>query len=533
MTSGIESPLARLRVLKGSLKTMKLPLSFGPFVLDPLRRRLSRGGAPAHLTPRAFEVLWLLASSDGPVHKRTLMDTVWPGLVVEENNLTVTVAAIRRALGDSAKEPAYILTRPGLGYEFIAPRLLVTPREPQIQEFEVEPPTLDARPTRQRPRGTARWVALVLGAIAIGGGRIMMVEMRPGVSAAPDVPPAVHRELVIGYNAMYRRTSDANREALAAFERAAKMQPGPATWSAIAEAYYSEAVFQYSARTPLEAFSDARAFVHRTLAVDPQDAHALWLDAALRFYLERDWRGARTAFRHALALNPDSAAARRTFAWLLMTVGDNPAAEEQARLAQRLEPSNANISSVLGVLAWCAGDLDTAMSEFHAAGEMQPGYFRHLVERGRIVSVLGQYDAALADLDNAREHMGDDAEILGSLGFTYARMGRLTDARAMLDLLVAKRRTAYVSPYQLGLIHLGLGDTAAAQHEFQRAYEDRSLWLPWLACDRRLDLVAGFRDGLLRQLDLPILARKPPRAVPAIKTADRAVRTRGYRDRRS
>jgi DNA-binding winged helix-turn-helix (wHTH) protein/tetratricopeptide (TPR) repeat protein len=505
---------------------MKSQLSFGPFVLDPLRRQLSRGGTPVHLTPRGFDVLWLLASTDGPVHKRTLMDTVWPGLVVEENNLTVTVAAIRRALGDSAKDPGYILTRPGLGYEFVAPRARVAPPESQIREFAGAPATL-ARPTPRRPRAAARWIALVLCAIAVGGGRIMMGDMRPVVSAVPDVPPAAHRELVIGYNAMYRRTADANREALAAFERAASIQPGPATWSAIAEAYYSEAVFQFSARTPLEGFSDAREFVHRALAVDPEDAHALWLDAALRFYLERDWRGARAAFRHALELNPDSAAARRTFAWLLMTVGDNPAAEEQARFAQRLEPSNANISSVLGVLAWCSGDLDTAMSEFHAAGEMQPGYFRHLVERGRIGSVLGQYDAALADLDSAREHMGDDAEILGSLGFTYARMGRVTDARAMLDLLIAKSRTAYVSPYQFGLIHLGLGDTAAAQHEFQRAYEDRSLWLPWLSCDRRLDLVAGFRDGLLRQLDLPILARKLPQDQSAIKTADRAARTSG------
>jgi hypothetical protein len=103
----------------------------------------------------------------------------------------------------------------------------------------------------------------------------------------------------------------------------------------------------------------------------------------------------------------------------------------------------------------------------------------------------------------------------------------------MLDRLIAKGRTAYVSPYQLGLIHLGLGDTAAAQHEFQRAFEDRSLWLPWLSCDRRLDLVAGFRDGLLRQLDLPILARQPPRDQPAIKTVDRVARTRGFRVPRS
>lgn len=468
-------------------------LRFGPFALDVTRRSLTRDGATVHLTPRAFDLLWLLASSDGIVSKEAIMSAVWPGLVVEENNLTVTIAAIRRALGDSARTPDYIRTRPGIGYEFVAAR------EP------LHPALLTAGYSVQPHLSRTAWRLSAAAAVLVAITVFVTLALQSHV-ASTALPPAAHRELIAGYNAMYKRTADGNREALAAFGRAAGLAPGPTTWSALAEGYYSEAVFQFSDRTPLAAFRDARTYVRRALAADPDDAHALWLDAALRFYLERDWRGARTAFERALAANPSSAAARRTFAWLLLTVGDTAAAEEQARLAQRLEPANANISSVLGVLAYCSGDLDGAMSEFSAAGELSPGYFRHFVERGRIASVLGRFDAALGDLGAARARMGDDPEILGSLGYTYGRMGRADDARAMLALLARKSRVSYVSPFQFGLVHLGLGETATAEREFQRAYDDHSFWLPWLECDRRLDRIAKFRDGLLRQLSLPQLA---------------------------
>src|SRR5262249_43911849 len=142
------------------------------------------------------------------------------------------------------------------------------------------------------------------------------------------------------------------------------------------------------------------------------DAHALWLDAALRFYLEFDWRGAEREFQRALSLDPNNAAARRTFVWLLLTLGRTHEAEEQARLALQLDPASANASSVLGLSLYCSGNVTEAMTQFAATEQMQSSYSRHLVERGRIDSVLGNFDGALADLSLARTRMGDDPEIL-------------------------------------------------------------------------------------------------------------------------
>ncbi|HZB45549.1 MAG TPA: winged helix-turn-helix domain-containing protein [Pyrinomonadaceae bacterium] len=94
---------------------------FGPFRLDPVKRRLLRGGEPVPLTPKAFETLLALVRQRGrTVEKDELMRRVWPGAVVEENNLNQNITALRKTLGDSRHESQYIATVPGLGYRFVA-----------------------------------------------------------------------------------------------------------------------------------------------------------------------------------------------------------------------------------------------------------------------------------------------------------------------------------------------------------------------------------------------------------------------------
>ena len=93
------------------------PLRFGRFELQPDERRLLVDGAPAALGGRAFDLLLALAERPGQlVGKHALMDLVWPGLVVQENNLAAQISALRKVLGDDV-----IATIPGRGYRFVAP----------------------------------------------------------------------------------------------------------------------------------------------------------------------------------------------------------------------------------------------------------------------------------------------------------------------------------------------------------------------------------------------------------------------------
>src|SRR6185503_8867432 len=92
-------------------------ISFGRFRLDVSQRRLSREGVAVPLSGRAIDILYVLASAKGEVvSKDELMTQVWPGVVVEENNIQVHISALRKALGDGMSAAIQILTVPGRGY---------------------------------------------------------------------------------------------------------------------------------------------------------------------------------------------------------------------------------------------------------------------------------------------------------------------------------------------------------------------------------------------------------------------------------
>jgi TolB-like protein/DNA-binding winged helix-turn-helix (wHTH) protein len=88
--------------------------SAGEFEIRPDERRVLVGGQPALLGARAFDLLMcLIDHRDRVVNKNELLEMVWPGSVVEENNLTVHVSALRKLLGAQA-----VATIPGRGYRF-------------------------------------------------------------------------------------------------------------------------------------------------------------------------------------------------------------------------------------------------------------------------------------------------------------------------------------------------------------------------------------------------------------------------------
>lgn len=95
---------------------------FGPFRFIPARRTLLRDGVPQRLGGRAFDILTVLLERAGePVGKRELIGRVWPSTVVEDGNLKVHVAALRRMLDDVEPGANYIATINGRGYCFAAP----------------------------------------------------------------------------------------------------------------------------------------------------------------------------------------------------------------------------------------------------------------------------------------------------------------------------------------------------------------------------------------------------------------------------
>jgi DNA-binding winged helix-turn-helix (wHTH) protein/TolB-like protein/Tfp pilus assembly protein PilF len=93
---------------------------FGPFRLDVVERLLLREGDVVPLTLKVFDTLVLLVENSGHLLEREeLLSAVWSDSVVEEANLTVSISALRKALGKQPDGRQYILTVPKRGYRFV------------------------------------------------------------------------------------------------------------------------------------------------------------------------------------------------------------------------------------------------------------------------------------------------------------------------------------------------------------------------------------------------------------------------------
>src|SRR6267154_5763880 len=132
---------------------------FGQFRVDALRRSLEREGQSVALSGKAFEILVVLLKQRGAVvDKDALMRQVWPDTAVEENNITVAISALRKALAETPTSPKWIVTIPGRGYSFVG-------------EVRSVPPTTEtSHPiahTTATPRRSPTVYLLIAGALLI------------------------------------------------------------------------------------------------------------------------------------------------------------------------------------------------------------------------------------------------------------------------------------------------------------------------------------------------------------------------------
>ena len=105
----------------GANAGMPAGYTFGPFVVDVVKRRLWRDGRLVSINSKTFDVLVVLVQQrDHIVSKEELLDRVWPNVSVNENNLARQISSLRRALGQRPDQHDFVVTVPGHGYRFVA-----------------------------------------------------------------------------------------------------------------------------------------------------------------------------------------------------------------------------------------------------------------------------------------------------------------------------------------------------------------------------------------------------------------------------
>lgn len=126
-------------------------ISFGPFRLISSQQLLLEDGKPVRLGSRALDILIALAEHPATIlSKEDLIARVWPDTFVEEGNLRVHIAALRRVLGDGRGGNRYVANIPGRGYRFVAPVTVSAEQTAPSPASSVAARTHDlpARPTR-------------------------------------------------------------------------------------------------------------------------------------------------------------------------------------------------------------------------------------------------------------------------------------------------------------------------------------------------------------------------------------------------
>ena len=405
--------------------TKAVAFEFGDFRIDAARRVLLHRGEPAPLTPKAFDTLVELVRRHGElVGKDDLMQAVWPGRVVEENNLNQGIAALRRVLQDRRGENRYIQTVSGRGFRFVADVRTVDPMPVDASAplmLAVLPfGNLTGDPEREYlADGLTEETIVALGRIEPGR---LGVTSRTSVMAykpATDSVARIGRELGVAF--IVEGTLRAEGGRLRVTARLVGTHDQAQVWSA---SFDSEprSVLEFQRELADAIAKQVRLHLEpgRLAALGsrhPRNAEAF--DAYLRgrHYWHQltpaTTRRALEYFTQATRLDPDYALAWSGIADALCArpiTGDappsevRPAATEATEQALRAQPDLAETQASVGFRKfWLDWDWPGAEAAFVRAIEIDPGYSFAFRMLGLLYSHVGRIVDSLSTMRRARE----------------------------------------------------------------------------------------------------------------------------------
>ncbi|MGH7939026.1 MAG: TPR end-of-group domain-containing protein, partial [Bryobacteraceae bacterium] len=306
------------------------------------------------------------------------------------------------------------------------------------------------------------------------------------LTKARSVNPEAHDAYLKG-RYFFNRPSDENLgKAITQFEQAIALDPkfAPA-YSGLSDAYLW-AAFNEGVVTAREAGSKAKAAAEQALALDPSSAEAHVSLANYRSWYEHDWSGADKLFREAISLNPNYAFAHDQWALSLGCEGRFDESITEGKRALELDPLDPAIA-VDNTLALAGkGDFQAAKEEAKRGAELDPTFFFPQMQFGWIDLQQGNVRAAIPELEKAAA-MECPPFATAYLGYAYGVAGDRARALATVEELKKKSVHGYVPPFNLAIVHLGLGEIDRAMDLLEQASADDSQWMMYLKVDRIFD----------------------------------------------
>jgi TolB-like protein/DNA-binding winged helix-turn-helix (wHTH) protein/Tfp pilus assembly protein PilF len=344
-------------------------------------------------------------------------------------------------------------------------------------------------------------------AVAAATALTLTPDAHARLARARPVHAESHLDYLRGRYFFWNRRSEAGlRQALGYFQRSIAADPDYApAYSGLADCYMSlGASSVVGGLPPRQAMPEAKAAALRALQVDPALAEAHNSLANVHLLYDWDLAASEKEFRRAIELDPDFTTAHHWYSHTLMALGRTEESLAASKRALELEPMNLVINGHLGWHYYYARQYDQAIEQYRKTLELDP---TPLLQRYAAWAYLqqGRHGEAIAALRAALSAVRRNPTVEGDLGYALAVSGRRAEALAVLEGLQQLSSTRYVSPYSVALVHAGLGDRDRALAWLDKAYDERSDYMPYLKREPMLDSLRSDPrfDALVRRVGLP------------------------------
>lgn len=432
------------------------------WTVEPYSNRLvsTDTGRQVRVEPKVMQVLQVLAERAGEtVSKEELFERVWGGPRLTDDVLTVTISALRKALGDSARAPRFVQTVPGSGYRLIVP----------VEAVDADP---------ERPVFRLRH-ALLGAAVLLSTALVWTSLLRtPEVLSAERQPGELRDRTVEARYLLGRREPAATARARELLDEVLLESPEfTDARVALAEAHLLAAEL---GPTPQESLTAARREAQAALALEESPAARAIL-AQVRFALDWDLTGAEDDFRHALSLDPQNACAHLGLGAVLLARGEPEEALVHVEEYGRLDPL-AYPSPFRAFVLVSLGRFDEALADLTRLAVNAPEDPGLQIYLARVSAAANRAEDCFAAYDRYYELTGAGDGVRRKFRARFEADG-LRGVHLFILERLDERSTAggHVSPIDRAAYHAFAGQTDAALDWLERAYAERDLGLPYIA----------------------------------------------------
>src|SRR6202049_3662617 len=303
-------------------------------------------------------------------------------------------------------------------------------------------------------------------------------EERTRLAVARPIDPAAHEVYLRGRYWWHRRGRESELKGLQYFEQAVRLDPSYApAWAGIADSYIVMA--HHGVLPPREAMPKARAAALNALQLDSSLAEAHTSLALVKPAYEWDYAAAENEFTRAIELNPNYSTAHHWYAHYLVIKRRFPEALNEIQRAHDLDPYSLVINDFWGLALYSSRDYERALAQFRSMLELDPSGKSFVYESlAQVYEQQGDYTRAIEQRRNALILSGG-AQDAASLANAYAAGGAEAYWRKRVEL--AQRALAALA-LVMAILFAHQGDRDAALKSWQRAYQEHSPWLNFMAC---------------------------------------------------